>query len=301
MFVSLGLFPAAHARGLIPQQVAPEVFAFIGKREAPDRANRGNIINSGFIVGTTGVIVIDPGPNYAHAELMLDAIRKITPKPVLLVIDTHPHPENVLGNDFFARRGVTILAHSQTLQAMRSRCEMCYKNILKELGEKIMAGTEIAYPNMTVDESSDMTVAGRELSLLYYGWGHTEGDLAVRDRKSGVLFSGGLVSLDCIPVLQQARIKGWIYALKQLQQQPVKRLVPGNGPVSKPQRLQETLDYLQSLLDLVERQYNAGMSVLDLLKQAELPAYKKWALYSEQHPLNVQHVYSELETEELER
>ena len=301
MFVSLGLFPAAHARGLMPQQVAPEVFAFIGKREAPDRANRGNIINSGFIVGTTGVIVIDPGPNYAHAELMLDAIRKITPKPVLLVIDTHPHPENVLGNDFFARRGVTILAHSQTLQAMRSRCEMCYENMLKVLGEKIMAGTEIAYPNMTVDESSDMTVAGRELSLLYYGWGHTEGDLAVRDRKSGVLFSGGLVSLDCIPVLQHARIKGWIYALKQLQQQPVKRLVPGNGPVSKPQRLQETLDYLQSLLDLVERQYNAGMSVLDLLKQAELPAYKKWALYSEQHLLNVQHVYSELETEELER
>ena len=43
------------------------------------------------------------------------------------------------------------------------------------------------------------------------------------------------------------------------------------------------------------------MSVLDLLKQAELPAFKKWALYSEQHLLNVQHVYSELETEELER
>ncbi len=67
------------------------------------------------------------------------------------------------------------------------------------------------------------------------------------------------------------------------------------------ERLQETLDYLQSLLDLVERQYNAGMSVLDLLKQAGLPAYRKWALYSDQHPLNVQHVYSELEKEELEK
>lgn len=301
MFLSLGLLPAAHARGLIPQQVAPDVYAFIGKREAPTRANHGNIINSGFIVGTTGVIVIDPGPNYAHAELMLAAIRKVTPKSVLLVIDTHPHPENVLGNDFFARSGITILAHNQTLQAMRSRCEQCYENMLKVLGEKIMVGTEIAYPNMTVDGSSDMMEAGRELSLLYFGWGHTEGDLAVLDRTSGVLFSGGLVSLDCIPVLQQAKIKGWIDALKQLQQQPIKKLVPGNGPVSNPGRIQETLDYLQSLLDLVERQYNAGMSVLDLLKQAGLPAYKKWALYSEQHPLNVQHVYSELEREELEK
>jgi len=301
LLLSLGLFPAAHAHGPISQQVAPDVYAFIGKREALAQANRGDISNSGFIVGTTGVIVIDPGPNYAHAELLLSAIRKVTPKPVVLVIDTHPHPENVLGNDAFARRGVNILAHSQTLQAMRMHCEKCYENMLTVLGEKIMAGTEIALPNRTVDESSDMTVAGRELSLLYYGWGHTEGDLAMLDRKSGVLFGGGLVSLDNMPVLQQAKTKGWINALKQLQQQPIKKLVPGNGPVSKPERLQETLDYLQSLLDLVERQYNAGMSVLDLLKQAELPAYKKWALYSEQHPLNVQHVYSELEREELEK
>jgi len=301
LFLGFGLLPAAHARGLTPQQVAPDIYALIGKQEALSQANRGNILNSGFIVGTTGVIVIDPGPNYAHAELVLAAIRKITTKPVLLVIDTHPHPENVLGNDFFARRGVTILAHSQTLQAMRSRCEMCYENMLKVLGEKIMAGTVIAYPNMTVNESSDMTVAGRELSLLNYGWAHTEGDLVVIDRASGVLFSGGLVSLDYMPVLQQAKIKGWINALKQLQQQHVKKLVPGNGPVSNPERLQETLDYLQSLLAMVQRQYSAGMSILDLLQQADLPVYKKWALYSEQHALNVQHVYSELEREEFEK
>ncbi len=301
LFLIPGLFPVALAHGPIPQQVAPDVYAFIGKQQVLAQANRGDISNSGFIVGTTGVIVIDPGPNYAHAELMLSAIRQVTSKPVMLVINTHPHPENVLGNNAFARRGVTILAHSETLQAMRMDCEKCYENMLKVLGEKNMAGTEIALPNMTVDETSDLTVAGRELSLLYYGWGHTEGDLAVLDRKSGVLFSGGLVSLDNMPVLQQAKIKSWINALKQLQQQPIKKLVPGNGPVSKPERLQQTLDYLQSLLDLVERHYNAGMSVLDLLKQAELPAYKKWALYSEQHPLNVQHVYSELEREDLEK
>lgn len=301
MLLGFGLFPAAHGRELVPQQVTPDVYAFIGKCEALAPANRGNILNSGFIVGATGVIVIDPGPNYAHAKLMMAAIRKISPKPVRLVIDTHPHPENVLGNDFFARRGVTILAQSQTLLAMRNRCEKCYENMSNVLGDTIMAGTKIAYPDRTVDKSSDLTIAGRPLSLLYYGWGHTEGDLAVLDRKSGVLFSGGLVSLDCIPVLQQARIKGWISALEQLQQQPAKKLVPGNGPVSNPERMRETLDYLQRLLALVERQYNAGVGVLDLLKQDDLPAYRNWALYSEQHPLNVQHVYSELERQEFEK
>ncbi|HYA20528.1 MAG TPA: MBL fold metallo-hydrolase [Burkholderiales bacterium] len=301
MLVSLSLSPVAFAHGLIPQRVAPDVYAFVGKCEAIAPANRGDILNNGFIVGATGIIVIDPGPNYAYAKRMMAAIRKISPKPVKMVIDTHPHPENVLGNDYFRSLGATILAHTQTLQAMRSRCEKCYENMLNELGDKIMAGTEIAYPDMTVEKTSDITIEGRNLSLLYYGWGHSEGDLAVLDRKSGVLFSGGLVSLDCVPVLQQARIKGWINALKQLQQQPMTKLVPGSGPVSNPERTQDTLDYLQDLLDLVERQYEAGLSALDVLKRADLPKYQNWGLYAEQHPLNVQHVYSELEKEEFEK
>lgn len=301
LLLALGLLSAAQADELAPTQVAPDVYAFIGETQALDRDNRGNILNSGFIVGHDGVIVIDPGPSREHAERMLSAIGKITAKAIKLVIDTHPHPENVLGNDVFAKEGVPILAHSETLRAMRERCGKCREIMLKTLGAEAMAGTEIALPNLTVDQSSDMTVAGRSLRLLFYGWGHTEGDLAVLDRTSGALFSGGLVSLDCIPVLSQARIRGWIFDLEQLRKEPFDILVPGNGPVSKPQRVQETLDYLQDLLLLVEKQYNADMSVLDLLTQSDLPKYRSWALYAEQHPLNVQHVYSELEKEELEK
>jgi quinoprotein relay system zinc metallohydrolase 1 len=291
----------AQAHELTPSQVAPGVYAFIGETQAFAPENRGNIFNSGFIVGASGVIVIDTGPSRKHAERLLSAIRKVTAQPVKLVIDTHPHPENVLGNDVFARQGAPVLAHSATLRAMRERCEQCRNNVLNVLGADIMAGTEIALPTLTVEQSGDMSVAGRDLRLLFYGWGHSEGDLAVLDRKTGVLFSGGLVSIDCIPVLQLARIRGWIHALEQLRNEPFKKLVPGNGPVSAPKRVQETLDYLQSLLALVEKQYHAGMSILDLLKQSDLPKYRQWALYPDQHPLNVQHVYSELEKEELEK
>ncbi|MGH8750588.1 MAG: MBL fold metallo-hydrolase [Burkholderiales bacterium] len=273
----------------------------IGATGAATPENRGNIINSGFIVGSAGVIVIDPGPHRAHALRLLAAIRKITALPVKLVIDTHPHPENVLGNAVFAQQGAAILAHSETLKAMRERCEHCRENLTKALGADIMAGTEIALPTLGVEQSSKAVFAGRELRLLHYGWGHSEGDLAVLDKKSGVLFSGGLVSLNRIPVLQLAKTRGWIHALRKLRGEKFKILVPGNGPVSSPQRVNHTLDYLQSLLALVEKQYQAGMSVLDLLKQSDLPKYKKWALYDEQHPLNVQHVYGELEKEELEK
>jgi len=39
---------------LVPQRVAPDVYAFIGAQGEIAPENRGNVINSGFIVGAEG-------------------------------------------------------------------------------------------------------------------------------------------------------------------------------------------------------------------------------------------------------
>ncbi|MGH8770617.1 MAG: MBL fold metallo-hydrolase, partial [Burkholderiales bacterium] len=155
-------------------------------------------------------------------------------------------------------------------------------------------------PGQSAEESQEIQVAGRRLKLIYFGWAHTEGDLAVLDVKSGVLFTGGLVSVGRIPVMQQARTQGWISALESLQDQPIERVVPEVGPMSHPIRIADTLRYLKSLLQTLERQYEEGKSAIDVLQTSELPEFKDWALYDSAHPLNVQHVYRELEREELE-
>jgi glyoxylase-like metal-dependent hydrolase (beta-lactamase superfamily II) len=289
---------AAATPPLKPQRVAPGVYALIGAREEISPANFGNISNSGFIIGSGGVIVVDTGANHAHGERILAAIRSLTAKPVVLAINTHPHPENVLGNSAFADRGIPLLAHSETLQAMRQRCELCYQNSVRVLGDHIMAGTRIVVPGQSIGGSTQLTIGGRRLGLLHLGWGHTEGDLAVLDHATGTLFSGGLVSLDRIPDLGQAKIKGWIAALEQLQKPPVAILVPGHGPVSAPLRMRDTLGYLKGLLAQVEKRYGEGMSILEVRNQAGLPAYRNWSL-QETHPQNLQHVYIELEQEEL--
>ncbi|MGH8727292.1 MAG: MBL fold metallo-hydrolase [Burkholderiales bacterium] len=285
---------------LTPQQVAPDVCAFIGSREEIKPSNLGKVANTGFIVGESGVIVIDSGANHQHGQEILDAIARTTSKPVVLLINTHPHPENVLGNSAFAQQGIPILAHSETIAAMRARCETCFAHTLSLLNEDIMRGTEIVIPGRAIEESREVDVGGRKLKLLYFGWAHTEGDLAVLDVKSGALFSGGLVALERVPVMQQARTREWIRALEQLAQQPIKLVVPGVGPISQPSRVDETLRYLESLLQTIEAQYDEGRSAIDVLHTSELPLFKDWALYDSQHPLNIQHVYRELEREELE-
>ena len=299
--VLAALFVASCSQQRDLHEVAPGVFAFSGRLEEIQPDNRGNVVNSGFIVGNEGVVVIDSGANDRHGQTILDAIESVTPKPILLVVNTHPHPENVLGNSAFARRGIPILAHTETIAAMEARCETCFKHTLAALNEEIMRGTEIVIPQRAVEGIEEMSVGGRRLKLFHFGWAHTEGDLAVLDLESGVLFTGGLVSLDRIPVMQQARTRGWISALEQLQTQQISRVVPGSGPVSEPSRIGETLIYLRTLLQSLEQQYAEGASAIDVLHSTELPRFKEWALYEETHPLNIQHVYRELEREELAR
>jgi alkyl sulfatase BDS1-like metallo-beta-lactamase superfamily hydrolase len=53
-------------------QVADSVYAFIGDLGEVGAANGGDIGNSGFIVGSSGVIVIDTGISYRHGKAMID-------------------------------------------------------------------------------------------------------------------------------------------------------------------------------------------------------------------------------------
>jgi uncharacterized sulfatase len=95
-FLFLSLTAAA---GTLPvQRIADDVYLIPGVVADAAPANRGRVVNTGFIVGREGVIVVDSGANHGHGEAILATVASVTGKPVALVINTHPHPQNVLGN-----------------------------------------------------------------------------------------------------------------------------------------------------------------------------------------------------------
>ena len=73
--------------------------------------------NTGFIVGTNGVIVIDAKMTANSAQEMLADIAKVTPKPVTHVILTHSDPDHVNGLAGFPK-GLTIIAQENCKQEM---------------------------------------------------------------------------------------------------------------------------------------------------------------------------------------
>lgn len=289
--------PAA-AQSLIPVAVAPGVYAFVGALAEPAPENHGFVANQGFIVGEAGVIVIDTGTHHAHGEAMLEAIRRVTDRPVVQVINTHAAPERVLGNSAFAARGIPILAHRDAVRAMEANCGTCIERLRQVLGEETMAGTRVALPTQAVEGSVTLEVAGRRLSLLHFGW-TLAGDLAVLDPESGVLFSGDLVCLDRVPEIRDARLETWLAALKTLRELPLRVLVPGRGAVSPPGRIADTQAYLEALQRAVQTRYAAGDSLREATARAVAPAFRGWALYSRLHAANVHHLYLELEKKAL--
>src|SRR5215831_14677115 len=53
--------------------------------------------NTAVFVGTTGIVVVDT-KNPGWGQPILDEIKKLSPKPVTTIINTHTHGDHVSGN-----------------------------------------------------------------------------------------------------------------------------------------------------------------------------------------------------------
>lgn len=283
------------AAGAETLRVASGVYVIPGELAEAGVGNRGRVVNIGFIVGPEGVVVIDSGASHAQGEAILGEVERVTGQPVRLLINTHPHPQNVLGNSAFAARGIPILASTQTRAMMAERCPRCFESMVSSTGAANMAGTRIVLPEQLVSADETRRIAGRELRLLHLGQAHSEGDLAVIDVESNTLFAGDLVYRGQIPHMAEASLPGWIAALARLQRETFTILVPGRGEPGGRAELAAFAAYLHELQSVVAAAYADGRSPDETLDLARQSAYAAWEGYAARHGRNVQHVYFELE------
>lgn len=283
--------------GLKPQPIAEGVYVFEGRREHFERDNGGNIVNTGFIVGEDGVIVIDSGPSKRYGEQMRAAIARVTDRPIVRVYLTHEHPDHFLGNQAFA--GLPIAALPGTAQAIREHGEALAENLYRLVGGW-MLGTLPLPPTETVQDGEAL-VAGRRLKLIALD-GHTGADLAVYDVQSRTLFAGDLVFFERAPTTPNAELSRWLAALERLQAVPYERLVPGHGPVNYDAAgIAQTRDYLMWLSHSLRQEAQAGRDMAELL-QGPLPErFAGMAVLREEYRRSVSHLFPGIETESLPR
>src|SRR5258708_19789521 len=73
-------------------------------------AGNGFDSNSGIILTDEGVVVIDTGQNPIESRDIMATVKKLTPMPLRLVIDTEPHADHTTGHFVFSPPAIVVAA-----------------------------------------------------------------------------------------------------------------------------------------------------------------------------------------------
>ncbi len=291
LLLATGASQSLKAADLDIQSVAPRTWALVGKTEDLSPQNAGNIANAGAIATADGVVVIDTSASKALGEAWRAAIAERTSQALRLVLNTHLHPDHVLGNQAFPAEALAALP--ATRQGLETSGEAFNENLYRMVGAA-MQGTELVIPEGVVNDGL-LELGGHRIRLLALA-GHSEADLAVFDETTGVLFTGDLVFFDRAPTTPHANLARWRQSLDILAALPFKRMVPGHGPVLDDDR---GIRMTRRWLDWLEQTFvQAAASGLDMTEVLAMPLPAEWAslpLAESEYRRSVAHLYPAIE------
>ena len=184
------------------------------------------------------LIVVDANFPSGARLAMADA-RKLSPKPVKYVFDTHHHGDHAYGNPVWTAAGATTLAYKGVVDEM-NRYEpkrwQAEAKVRPDVGELNRAEPE--KPQQTFDKSpyilKDET---REVRFMHLGWAHTRGDAFVWLPKEKVLCTGDAVVNGPHNNTADANLANWPKVLDAAIKLKPAYVLPGHGASGGPELL----------------------------------------------------------------
>lgn len=280
---------------LVPIQVADGVWMIEGATEYFSDKNGGAIVNCALIETLTGLVIIDTGASLRYGQALQDVAAQISPIGVAAVFNTHHHPDHFFGNQVFADKPIYALAGTQKLAEQDG--DGFSDNMYRLLGDW-MRGTEPVPPNQALTSSS-ITIGGRDFSL-YPLEGHTDADLAILDRKSGILIAGDLAFLDRAPTTPHADLNAWRGSLDSLASLNAGAIIPGHGPLdTSGASLIQTRAYLDWLDKTLRQAATEGLSMVEVMNEDIPPDYAAMGAMPQEFHRSVAHLFPDIEREIL--
>jgi quinoprotein relay system zinc metallohydrolase 2 len=243
------------------------------------------------------VAVIDSGGSPMEGRALLAAIRQKTQLPVRYVINTHFHPDHVMGNAAFLGEDPTFIGHRNLPTGLLSRRDSYVAGYESVFGPD-SAKDAIVVPSHLVSERETIDLGHRVLEIRAFPTAHTDSDLIVIDEASKTLFAGDLVFLERTPAVDGS-ILGWLKAIEVLRGIPAARVVPGHGPVTAPwpAALDPEQAYFEHLVRDIRKLLADGGSLQQATDTIGLAESGHWLLFDSYNARNVTAAYTELEWE----
>ena len=245
-------------------------------------ANSGG--NTAAFITEKGVVVVDTKyPNYGPG--ILEKIKSVTPKPVIMVINTHTHGDHVGGNGAFTG-AVEFIAHENCKARMETM-----PAFQSEEGKKFL-------PGKTYKDKLSLLNGADKIDLYYFGRGHTSGDTFVVFPALKVMHAGDLFAGKGTPIMDATNGGSGLEYPKTLAKaaagiKGVESVITGHSTVMTWNDFKEYGDFIREEVAAVEQAKKGGKTADQAATDIKLPEkYKDYSMG--RLKANITTIYDEL-------
>ena len=251
------------AAALEVQPVAEGVWALVGEKAQRSAENLANNATFGVVETADGVVLVDPGGSWKGAEAIHAAIRSVTDKPVVWVVNTGGQDHRWLGNGYWKAQGARVIASEAAVADQAARADLQMAGLAQFLGDGL-AGTEPVTADVTFAETHRLDVGGLTFEINHPGPAHTPGDSFVWVPERATVFTGDIVYVERIlGVGGQSSITHWPAAFEAVAATGAAHVVPGHGHATDMARARaDTYGYLMNLREKIAAHIEAGGNAL---------------------------------------
>jgi cyclase len=216
----------------------------------------GNMVVS---TGADGPVIIDD--QFAPLVPKIDAaVRKLQDAPVRFVINTHHHFDHTGGNEAFGKAGALIFAHDNV------RMRMSTEQLSKLMNRTMPAAPPAALPVVTFDDGVTLHWNGETIRVEHVAPAHTDGDSHVWFERANVVHMGDTFVNGTFPLVDiesGGTLAGLIASAERVlaRANADTQIVPGHGPLARPDDLQKFHDMLVDVRSRIEKGIQSGKTM----------------------------------------
>jgi len=248
---------------IIPEklrQIAPTIWII------PDES-RPMVPNVGFVVGQTGVLVIDTGMGDKNGAIVAGVARKLAPNKRIYLVTTHFHPEHDMGANGFPKGagadGSTLLRASTQVQDITEfGCTVCQAfSDRSSAAAELLKGATYRNADVTFEKDHTLDLGGVSAHIFAAGANHTRGDTAIWIESEKVLFSGDVV-MKPQPSFGSpySTVRHWLSTLDGVEKLKPRIIVPSHGPTGGAELIAGYKTYLIEVRDRTAAEKKTGRS-----------------------------------------
>ena len=227
--------------------------------------------NTAAFITEKGVVVVDtklPG----LGPQILEKVKSVTDKPVMMVINTHTHGDHVGSNNAFTGN-VEFVAHENCKASMEKM-----QAFQSEEGKKFL-------PGKTYKDKLSLLKGNDKIDLYYFGRGHTSGDTFVVFPALKVMHAGDMFAFTkALPIIDTTNGGSGVEYPKSLMKaaatiKGIDSVIPGHSAVTTFAEFKEYGEFMSDFVAAVEQTKKDGKTVDQAVTDLKLPdKYKDWNL-----------------------